>query len=77
MRKVITFFVIWSCAILVSGVADAGKPAGLPLLGSLDDRENVQRQVDEGARLLLVGGDEPCLVDALRRVLQPLAHLRE
>ncbi len=56
--------------------ARVGKPAGLPLLGELDDRDNVQRQVDAGAKLLLVGGDEQSLVDAFRRTLAPLSHLQ-
>jgi 4-hydroxy-2-oxoheptanedioate aldolase len=54
----------------------AGKPAGLPLLGRMDDSENVRRQVDQGARLLLVGGDEPLLAAAFRQSLDALVHLK-
>lgn len=57
--------------------AKAGKAAGLPLLGELSDRDNVQRQIDEGARLLLVGCDEPALAEAFLSLLKPFAHLKE
>ena len=53
------------------------KPVGHPLLGPLDDEENVRRQVDEGVRLLLVGGDEPVLKEGLRRAVDELAFLRK
>lgn len=53
------------------------KPVGHPLLGSLDDEENVRRQVDEGVRLLLVGGDEPVLKDGFRRSVEELGFLRK
>ncbi len=53
-----------------------GKPVGHPLLGSLDDEENVRRQVAAGVRLLLVGGDEPVLKDGFRRAVEALAFLR-
>ncbi len=55
----------------------SGKPVGHPLLGSLDDEENVRRQVEEGVRLLLVGGDEPVLKDGFRRSVGELAFLRK
>lgn len=54
-----------------------GKVAGVPLLGDHKDKESVRRQVEQGARLLLVGGDESGLADAFKGMLQPLAHLRE
>lgn len=54
-----------------------GKPVGHPLLGSLDDAENVRLQVNEGVRLLLVGGDEPVLKEGLRRAVDELAFLRK
>ena len=54
-----------------------GKVAGVPLLGDHGDKESVDRQVELGARLLLVGGDESGLVDAFQGMLQPLAHLQE
>ncbi len=54
----------------------SGKPVGHPLLGSMDDEENVQRQVAEGVRLLLIGGDEPVLKDGFRRAIGKLAFLR-
>ena len=54
-----------------------GKPVGHPLIGSLDDEENIRRQVDEGVRLLLVGGDEPFLKDALRSSIRGLSFLRK
>ena len=53
-----------------------GKPVGHPLLGSMDDKENVRRQVEEGVRLLLVGGDEPVLKEGFRRAVDELAFLR-
>ena len=53
-----------------------GKPVGHPLLGSMDDEENVQRQVAEGVRLLLIVGDEPVLKDGFRRAIGKLAFLR-
>lgn len=53
-----------------------GKSVGHPLLGSMDDEENVRRQVDESVRLLLVGGDEPVLKDGFRRTVEALAFLR-
>lgn len=55
----------------------AGKPVGHPLLGPVDDEENVRRQVEEGVRLLLVGGDEPVLKDGFRRAVEELAFLRK
>ncbi|MBT4099688.1 MAG: hypothetical protein HOM68_18455 [Gemmatimonadetes bacterium] len=55
----------------------AGKVAGVPLLGDVTDKESVDRQVEQGARLLLVGGDESGLVDAFKGMLQPLAHLQD
>lgn len=54
-----------------------GKPVGHPLLGPLDDEDNVRRQVDEGVRLLLVGGDEPALKEGFRRAVGELAFLRK
>ncbi len=54
-----------------------GKPVGHPLLGSPDDEENVRRQVEEGVRLLLVGGDEPVLKDGFRRAVEELGFLRK
>jgi len=57
--------------------AHVGKPAGLPLLGPLDDRENVKRQVEAGARLLLVSGDEQALSAAFRDTVGSYAHLEE
>ena len=53
-----------------------GKPVGHPLLGPVDDEENVRRQVAAGVRLLLVGGDEPVLKDGFRRAVEELAFLR-
>jgi len=55
----------------------SGKPVGHPLLGSLDDEENVRSQVEEGVRLLLVGGDEPVLKDGFRRAVEELGFLRK
>ncbi|MDP7362667.1 MAG: aldolase/citrate lyase family protein [Candidatus Latescibacteria bacterium] len=55
----------------------AGKPSGLPLLGSVEDRANVDRQVVAGARLLLVGCDEPALGNAFTSMLEPLSHLQD
>ncbi len=55
----------------------AGKPVGHPLLGSMDDEENIRRQVAEGVRLLLAGGDEPALKDGFRRTVEELAFLRK
>ncbi len=55
----------------------AGKPVGHPLLGSMDDEENVRRQVAAGVRLLLVGGDEPALKEGFRRAVDELAYLRK
>ena len=55
-------------------VREAGKrtdkPVGHPLFGSLDDEENVRRQIAEGVRLLLIGGDEPVLKDGFRKVIE-------
>ena len=53
------------------------KPVGHPLLGSPDDEENVRRQIEEGVRLLLVGGDEPVLKDGFRRAVEELGFLRK
>ena len=53
------------------------KPVGHPLFGSMDDEENVRRQVAEGVRLLLIGGDEPVLKDGFRKLFGDLAFLRE
>ena len=52
------------------------KPVGHPLFGSKDDEENVRRQIAEGVRLLLIGGDEPVLKDGFRRAVGELAFLR-
>ena len=54
-----------------------GKPVGHPLLGSTDDEENVRRQVAEGVRLLLIGGDETVMQDGLRGTIEELAYLRD
>ena len=54
----------------------AGKPVGHPLLGSMNDEDNVRRQVDEGVRLLLIGGDEVVLKDGFRQAVGELAFLR-
>lgn len=54
-----------------------GKPVGHPLIGFLDDEENVRRQVDEGVRLLLVGGDETFLKDTLRKSIREFSFLKE
>lgn len=53
-----------------------GKPVGHPLLGSMNDEENVLRQVEEGVRLLLVGGDEPVLKDGFLKAIEELEFLR-
>ena len=53
-----------------------GKPVGHPLLGSIDDEENIGGQVAQGVRLLLVGGDEPVLKDGFRKTIGELAFLR-
>ncbi|MBI4552345.1 MAG: 2,4-dihydroxyhept-2-ene-1,7-dioic acid aldolase [Candidatus Latescibacteria bacterium] len=55
----------------------AGKPAGIPILGSMSDRENVMRQVEAGSQFLLIGGDEPFLASACRQSLDTLTYLRE
>jgi 4-hydroxy-2-oxoheptanedioate aldolase len=55
----------------------AGKPAGLPLLGALDDQDNIRQQVEQGARLLLLGGDEPYIVQACRKALENHAFLKK
>lgn len=54
-----------------------GKPAGHPLVGSLNERDNIRRQVEEGVRLLLIGGDEPYLAAACRQALDDHAFLNE
>ncbi len=54
----------------------AGKPVGHPLVGRTDDKENVRKQVKEGVRLLLIGGDETILKDGLRGAIGTLAYLR-
>ena len=54
----------------------AGKPAGLPLLGTLDDQDNIRRQVAQGAQMLLLGGDETYLVQAFRQSLESHAFLK-
>lgn len=59
------------------GCERAGKPAGLPLIGSVSDRAAIRAQVEAGTRLLLVAGDEPLLGTALRQSVDDLAFLRE
>ncbi len=54
-----------------------GKPAGHPLVGSLNERDNIKRQVEQGVRLLLIGGDEPYLSAASHRALDDHAFLNE
>jgi len=54
-----------------------GKPASIPLLGPLSDQQDIRKQVDEGGRLLLVGGDEPALRDAFLQTLGNLSFLKE
>ncbi|MBT5872737.1 MAG: 2,4-dihydroxyhept-2-ene-1,7-dioic acid aldolase [Candidatus Latescibacteria bacterium] len=65
----------------LSRVRDAavqtGKPACHPLLGPIDDHENMQRQIADGVRLLLVSGDESSLRDAFKKTLQDLSFLKE
>jgi len=54
-----------------------GKPASIPFLGPISDQNSIRKQVSEGVRLLLVGGDEPYLKNAFLQAVDDLSFLKE